>query len=147
MDIDRELVFQKCKYILADVQRLRDMLQQLTHEEIVTNEMNMSLAERRLERIVNRAVDVNFHLVRAAGAPPPDDYTKSFLALGEHHIVDSLLAINIAPAAGARNILVHDYEDLDPEKFYSSLQDTVKYFPQYVIAVTDYINTRLNLIP
>lgn len=135
MAVERALVLQKCKLILADVDRIRELLQQHPYEEFVTDPVATTLAERYLERIVNRAIDVNFHLIRAEGKPPPDDYTESFLTLGRFGIIDAAVARHVAPAAGARNILVHEYDDLDTRKFYSSLENAVAHFPAYVRSV------------
>ena len=139
MALDKDLVFQKCKLILADVDHIRELLQRSPYEEFVTDPVAGTLAERYLERIVNRAIDVNFHLIRAEGKPPPDDYTDSFLALGRFGIIDASVARSVAPSAGVRNILMHEYDDLDTKKFYTSLENAVKHFPAYVRSVTDFI--------
>lgn len=139
MAVERALVLQKCKLILADVDHIRELLRQNPYAEFVTDSVASTLGERYLERIVNRAIDVNFHLIRAEGKPPPDDYTESFLALGRFGIVDADVARHVAPAAGARNILVHEYDDLNARKFYSSLENAVAHFPEYVSAVTTHL--------
>ena len=54
--------------------------------------------ERLLQEIVEAAVDVNLHLLRAAaGAAAPPDYYQSFVDLGRHSIVPSTLAEGLAP--------------------------------------------------
>lgn len=133
--VSKVLVHQKSKMILADVDRLKKLLGEHSYEDLVSDDITSTLAERWLERMVNRAVDINFHLIRSTGSPPPDDYTASFLELGKLKILPSKLAHRIAPAAGARNILVHEYDNLDTRKFYSSLKDSVRLFPQYITAI------------
>lgn len=125
--------------ILADVGRLRKLLEEHPYENLVEDEIVCTLAERRLERIVNRAVDINFHIIRSLGEPPPDDYTASFLDLAKLKVLPSSLARDIAPAAGARNVLVHEYDDLDTLKFYSSLKDAVRLFPKYIKAIEEWM--------
>jgi len=125
--------------ILGDVDRLKKLLREHSYEDLVTDDITSTLAERWLERMVNRAVDINFHLIRSTGSPPPDDYTTSFLELGKLKILSPKLAHQIAPAAGARNILVHEYDDLDTKKFYSSLKDSVRLFPRYIKAIDEWM--------
>ena len=69
--------------------------------------------ERLLQEIVEAAVDLNLHLLRAAGAATPADYYQSFIDVGRHEIVAVALANALAPAAGLRNRLVHEYDVID----------------------------------
>lgn len=130
------------KGMLADIEELNTLLAHYPYERLVTDELQCTVAERRLERLINRALDINFHLIRVAGAPPPDDYTHSFLALGQLKITASKLAADLAPAAGARNILIHSYDDLNAQRFYSSLEDAVRLFPEYLRAIEKYIEAK-----
>lgn len=139
MPLDKELVLQKCKYIITDIENINSLLKDVSYEEFATSPKQSTLAERYLERIVNRSVDINFHLVKAAGGPPPDDYTDSFLLLATIGVLDAGTARSIAPAAGVRNILVHEYDDLDMQQFYASLENIAKLFPAYIKAVSEYI--------
>lgn len=138
--LSQDLFNQKSKHILEDLARLSQIMKGSSFEEFVTSEEKMTRAERYLERIVNRAIDVNQHLIRAGGAATPDDYQQSFLRLAELKILTPELAVQIAPSAGARNILVHEYDNLDAVKFYSSLQDALRLFPRYLEAIKTFLN-------
>lgn len=139
MRVSKTLVRQKLKYIITDVERIRALLQKNSPESFASDPVDSALAERYFERIINRAVDINFHLLRAAAQAPPDDYTQSFRDLAKIKALSPSLAHHLALAAGARNILVHEYDELDQTQFYSSLKDTVRLFPQYIKAVEQYI--------
>ncbi|MEX1112286.1 MAG: DUF86 domain-containing protein [Candidatus Andersenbacteria bacterium] len=139
MSIDKQLVLQKCKYVIQDIERIRMLLDELSYEELASDEIKGTAAERYLERVVNRSIDINFHIVGETNNAPPDTYTDSFLLLAKIGVLSDELARNVAPAAGVRNILVHEYDDLDMQKFYASLENITKYFPGYIKAVTDFI--------
>lgn len=134
-----ELVRKKLKGIRFDLEKLRALagenLRALPYEE-----ERLTNAERRLERMINRAIDINLHLIRASGAPPPNDYTESFQRLGELKIIAPELARDLAPAAGARNILIHAYDDVDTEEFLSSVEDALRLFPQYLAHIEQYLD-------
>ncbi len=138
--ISKQLVHQKSKAILADILHLRSLVRGTPRDTLLLDEEKCTVAERRLERIINRAIDINFHLIRALDVPPPNDYTESFRALGRLGILPVKLANAIAPAAGARNILIHGYDDLDDTQFYSSLKDALRLFPRYIAAVERFID-------
>ena len=142
MRLSKSLVRSKCQSILADTRRIQAILKQFPYEHLVTNEEQMTLCERYLERVVNRAIDVNYHLIRAAGEATPADYTDSFFLLGKIKVIPAKLAVAIAPSAGARNILVHEYDDIDARLFFSALQSCVKQYPQYVGSVERYLEKK-----
>lgn len=137
--LSNALIHQKLKLILTDLERLDVLLHQRSYEQLVSDEAMSSLAERRLERVINRAIDVNLHLLRSVGSPPPNDYTHSFLDLATVGILTPALAQGLAPCVGVRNILTHEYDDLDMKQFFSSLQHAVRLFPNYAREIERFI--------
>ncbi|MFQ5845643.1 MAG: DUF86 domain-containing protein, partial [Planctomycetota bacterium] len=71
-------------------------------------------AERRLQTCIEAAIDVNGHLLVAAGQAAPADAYRSFVDLAEKlAVLPPDLARELAPSAGLRNRLVHRYDELD----------------------------------
>lgn len=75
------------------------------------------------------------HLVTRKLACRPKDYHPSFVTLGDVAVVDRDFAARIARAAGLRNRLVHDYDDLDQHRVFDALQAAAVDVPRYVAAV------------
>lgn len=139
MRISKVLVRQKLKRIIADIEHIRMGMAKYSYEQLIANEEAMTTIERRLERVINRALDINLHVIRALSVPPPDDYASSFTILGQQKILDAAIAQAILPCVGTRNILVHEYDDLNNVQFYAALQEALKLFPQYVQAIERYL--------
>ena len=78
--IDRELVTRKMVLIAEDLRRL-ETLAAKEREEYLASEIDETLAERYLERMIGRMIDVNYHLLTESGEAPPRDYFESFVAL------------------------------------------------------------------
>ena len=78
--IDRELVTRKMVLIAEDLRRLEGLARK-TREEYLASEIDDVLAERYLERMIGRMIDVNYHLLTESGESPPRDYHESFVAL------------------------------------------------------------------
>lgn len=96
--------------------------------------------ERLLQETVEAAVDANLHLVRVAGAATPPDYYQSFIALGRQGVISSALAERLAPAAGLRNRLVHEYDDIDDGIVLAAVAEARRAFSEYVGAVLSHIS-------
>lgn len=94
------------------------------------------------ERAIGRMIDVNYHLLTASGQAPPSDYHASFIALSSLGVLDGDFARRVSRAAGLRNRLVHDYDDLDATLVFEALQAALADIPRYLAAVNDYVKRR-----
>ena len=137
--IDRELVFRKMARIAADLTTLENLAGK-AREDYLSSEYDELVAERLLERLVGRMIDINFHLIVEAGDAPPTNYHASFEILGSKAIVSEKLARRLAASAGLRNRIVHDYDDIDPAKVYDALQSATKDVPEYLSHVRRYLD-------
>jgi uncharacterized protein YutE (UPF0331/DUF86 family) len=86
-------------------------------------------------------IDVNYHLITELGHTPPRDYHESFVALGKLTVLSNGFAREIALAAGLRNRIVHEYDEIDHKKVHEALQTAVKQIPVYLEAVRRYVET------
>jgi uncharacterized protein YutE (UPF0331/DUF86 family) len=137
--IDRELVTRKLVLIAADLPAIEKLAQQ-AREEYLASPTSEVLAERYLERIVGRMVDVNYHLLTESGEPPPRDYFQSFVELGRLGVLEPGFARRIAAGAGLRNRLVHEYDAVDPEKVHEALAAAVSDVPEYLDGVRSFLD-------
>jgi uncharacterized protein YutE (UPF0331/DUF86 family) len=140
--IDPELVTRKLVLIAEDLPAIEKLARQGL-EEYQASPTSEVLAERYLERAIGRMIDVNYHLLTESGEPPPRDYFQSFVALGRLGVLDPGVARRIAACAGLRNRLVHEYDELDPEKVHQALQTAVVDLPLYVEAVRRFLDAGL----
>jgi uncharacterized protein YutE (UPF0331/DUF86 family) len=134
-----EFIRRKLHLIVQDLSMLAPF-RTVTHDELVSDGVRLAAVERMLERIVMRAVDVNQHLVAELDAPPGEkiarlSYRDSFLRLARLGVYSQAFAEEIAPSAGLRNILVHDYNDVDRRTVHASVATCLDVYPRYVAQV------------
>lgn len=138
--IDPHLVTRKLILILQDLEALTDLASK-NLKTYLDSPVNEVVTERYLERTIGRMIDINFHLITELGHPPPKDYHDSFVTLGTLEILPEKFARDLAFAAGLRNRLVHEYNEIDPGKVYEALQIAVRHIPTYVKAIQEYVKT------
>jgi uncharacterized protein YutE (UPF0331/DUF86 family) len=136
--IDPELVTRKMVLITADLKAI-EALAQRPLEDYIASATDEVLVERYLERIIGRMIDINYHLITEAGHPPPRDYFDSFTQLARIGVLPPAFATQIAASAGLRNRLVHEYDEIDPERVYAGLQAAVRDVPQYLRHIERYL--------
>lgn len=136
--LDFEIVLRKLKNIQKYLIQLQTKakLSQTDYEENFEQQL---IVERLLHLLVESAVDVNTHIIVSHNQTPPETYRVSFLAIGKIGVISMSLAKELAPAAGLRNRLVHDYDDIDLEVVYQSIAFALRLFPQYLQQVRAYL--------
>ena len=113
--------------IESRLEKLDDCINRL--EAIRTVSLNEFLAESDLQDIVARrfevagqcCIDLALRIISLEGAPRREGGQESLLALGQLGILQMELAREVAPVAGFRNVLAHDYVDVDWEVVYAHL--------------------------
>lgn len=139
--IDKELVIRKINLIQEDLEQLQKYKR--TAREDIEKDIALEAAiERYLERMITRAIELNQHLIAESEMRDikiPKDYKGTFMALGDLKICPKEFARSISDSAGFRNILVHEYDDLDKEKFYLSLQAALEQYPEYCKYIIEHI--------
>jgi uncharacterized protein YutE (UPF0331/DUF86 family) len=131
-----EIVLVRLEGIIKDLDEVSALLDG-GYDEFLEDDRLITLAERWFERIVNRMIDINNFFIKDRGGSVSKTYFDSFIEVGKLGVLSVELAENLAPAAGARNILVHEYEDLDYEFFWKSLENIVKHGREYVKVIRE----------
>lgn len=129
--IDIDLVRRKLSRLIMYLERLKPIAGK-SLEEYRADFYIKSSAERLIQLIVECATDINNHVVVETGNRPPEDYTVSFVKAAEAGLISRNLAEQIKGSAGMRNILVHEYMDIDDEKVYTAIPLTLRAYKEYV---------------
>ena len=133
-EIDAGLVRRKLATIVRSLDDLATV-EALSLEEYRRDRLRQKGAERLLQETVEAAVDVNLHLLRAGGHAAATDYYTSFTEAGRHELIPSSLANELAPAAGLRNRLVHEYDQIDDAIILAAIPKARRLFAAFVAAV------------
>ena len=136
--VDRELVTRKLAMIVDDLRAVTPLAMKPLDDYLVST-IDEVLAERYLERMIGRMIDVNYHIVTDAGHAPPRDYYESFTQLGKLGVLPVAFASQIAACAGLRNRIVHEYDEIDPRRVYEGLQAAVRDIPEYLRRVHQHV--------
>ena len=111
---------------LQKLEPLRDRKQ----DEFLADPYLRDIVERNLEIAAQCCIDISNRIISIENAPRPRDYYESLLRLGEIGVLPAEFARRLAPLGGFRNILVHEYLEVDWHQVFDNLQrldDLVKF--------------------
>jgi uncharacterized protein YutE (UPF0331/DUF86 family) len=140
--LDADVIRRKLAVI---VRNLRDLatVEQLSLDDYRADRFRLKGSERLLQELIEAAVDANLHLLRSAGEPTPPDYFLTFIALGRLGVISRELAERLAPAAGLRNRLVHEYDEIDDRIVLKAVGEARRDFAAYAAAVEEYLEAEV----
>ena len=136
--IDKDIIRRKLAVITENLNTLQP-IQAITEEDYIENIYKRKAAERLLQELIEAAIDINIHIIVQTGNSAPDDYYESFIRAGELKIISAGLAEQLAPSAGLRNRLVHEYDVLENSMILDAIGMAEKLFPLYVKEVETFV--------
>lgn len=115
---------------LARLEPLRDKKRQ----EFDQDPYLRDIVERNLEVAAQCCIDICHRIVSLLGAPLPVDYYDAILQMGNLGVLPADFARHLAPLAGFRNILVHEYLQVDWDEVFLNLQgiENLTNFANYI---------------
>jgi len=97
-------------------------------EEFLRDEYLQDIVERNLEVAIQSCIDIANRIISLDELEKPKDYYGSIIRLGEESILPHDFAQKFAPIAGFRNILIHEYLDIDWDEVYKNLQKIDQFY-------------------
>jgi len=134
-----EIIRRKLAVIIENLKAL-EPIKGMGMDEYLQDLYKRKATEKLLQKLIEAAIDINVHTMVAKGYPVPDDYYESFMRAGELGIIPSDLAQRLAPSAGLRNRLVHEYDRFEHTMVLKAVDMAEELFPRYVKAINDYLN-------
>jgi len=100
------------------------------------------LAERYLHLSIECLLDICNMLVSGLGLRKPERYQDAVDILAEAKVLSRALARRLVGVAGFRNILVHEYLDIDRSLVYQYLQEGLGDLEAFAQEVIRFLRTR-----
>lgn len=119
----------KKEMVAARLEKLRSYLQVLQQvqqydlERFKRDPFIHGTAERYLHLAIECLLDIGNHLIADRRLRKPQTYGEVFEVLAEAGVIPAELQKELAGMAAFRNVLVHDYLELDRERVYGLLRE------------------------
>jgi len=105
----------------ARIKRLEDLASRPRADFDASQDLR-DIAERNFEVAAQCCIDIANRIISLKGARKPRDYYESIMRLAEIGVLTAELARTLAPVAGFRNVLVHEYAGINWDEVYRNFQ-------------------------
>lgn len=136
MTLDRNVVEERLRLIQEVLDDL-DAIGEITEERLENDRIVRHAVERVITQRVDLSVSINGHIVAASKGETPATYRKSYAAAAEVGAIST----EVAPSAGLRNILTHDYVGIDLGLLIAALPPFTSAYRRYVTEIARFLAT------
>jgi len=98
------------------------------------------IVERTLQILIELCIDIANHLISDKGMRLPTGYADTFKVLTENRIISKNLFKTMENMAKFRNVVVHQYEKIEPSIVVSILHKNLDDFEKYKKAIIKYLS-------
>lgn len=121
--------------------RLREVAQ-VDHDELARDFRAQWLAERGLELAAQAVLDIGNHILAGEFGQSAAEYESILGGLAERGVLSADLGRRLRGLGGFRNVLVHGYLGIDPEKVYAALQRAERDFTDFEAEILAWLDRR-----
>jgi len=116
-----------------------DELKSMPLSQFKSDKKTIKVSERCLQLSIQGLLDICHYSIANENLTRPADNREAILILGANGIIPKDFAEKIAPMAGLRNLLVHEYTKIDPARIHAQLQNLEDFreFSRYILKYID----------
>jgi uncharacterized protein YutE (UPF0331/DUF86 family) len=128
--VDRNLIGRK----LADMDTYLEQIREYSHMSVSAYKKDWKsqrIVERTLQILIETCIDIANHIISDGKMRLPESYADTFQVLLENKFLSKSLCTKMVKIVKFRNIVVHQYEKIDPSIVVSILNTNLSDFEKF----------------
>jgi len=136
--VDKLLISRKIAELDTYLKQIKEY-EKISPSEYKREWKTQRVVERTLHMMIELCIDIANHIISDKNLRTPTSYADTFSVLMEEGIINKSLSMRLEKMAKFRNIIVHQYETIEPEIVVSILRKNLKDFEHYKKAILNII--------
>jgi uncharacterized protein YutE (UPF0331/DUF86 family) len=137
--VDKDLARTKLAYIATNLAIL-EAKQNIAEETFLQNVDHQYVVLHALQLAIQAALDLAAHLIADEGWEVPERSGEAFLILGRKKILDGELSNRLRTMASFRNLIVHEYADVNLSSVYKIWHESLGDLKQFAVSVASHFS-------
>lgn len=138
MGLDATIVERRLAVILEELKFLK-IIKAQSYDEFLTDGKSLRATARAIETIAQSIIDVSSHIVAQKNYGLSDTYKGTIELLAKNHLISSDLASSLQKVIAMRNVLVHQYIEIDFGIVWDAIDSLLVDAPRFVRAIEKYL--------
>lgn len=131
-------MLERMKLLENNIKELSNLKKRFTLEDIRFDKSKEWALRYGFLETIQIIIDISCHLVSKYNLGNPETYSDCVNLLAKYHYIDERLAEKLYAMIGLRNILVHEYIIIEPEKLYNLLENLMD-FKEFVDNIKEFL--------
>jgi len=141
--IDKVRIQMKLVELRKRVKLLEKHFKSLPEEKLILDETLYAAAERHLEVAIQSCMDIGTHIIAQLGLDRPKKENREiFIILAKAQILPLEFARKLATMVGYRNILVHEYTEVERHYTYENIQENLGDFARFAKYIEQFLQEK-----
>jgi len=136
--VDKNVILRKISELELYQKQIKEF-SDMTVERYKSDWKTQRIVERTLQIMVETCADIASHIVSDRGMRTPVSYADIFKVLSENGIIDTALFQIMEKMSKFRNVVVHQYEQVDAEIVVLILKKHLGDFDRFKVAVMEHL--------
>ena len=137
--VDFDLVRHKISHIDNNLSRLKER-SKVTLKQLTDDLDIQDIILHNLQLAIQACMDIGSHIIADESWEMPNTLGEIFSVLQHHNVISSQIEENLKPMVGFRNILIHEYQEIDLEKVYDIITNHLVDFNKFRKEIINYYN-------
>jgi uncharacterized protein YutE (UPF0331/DUF86 family) len=136
--VEKSLIYRK----LDDLRTYRTQVGEysgITPGEYSSDWKMQRIVERTLQIMIETCVDISNHIISDEGYRAPRSIADTFVILSESNLLSKELCDTLVKMAKFRNVVVHQYDEVDVEIVVSILRKHLEVFDGFEMEIRKYL--------
>ena len=132
--IDKNVILDKASRIERHLKRIGEK-REITIDEFTNNIDIQDILLFNIQVAIQNCIDIASHIISDENLGIAGSTSEIFYLLQENNYISADLTEKLIGAVGLRNLLVHEYGNLDLKKVYKIIQSDIEDLREFVAAV------------
>lgn len=121
--VSPEVVQKHLRLLEGYLKKLHAIRDRTTLDDFLADDDVQDIVERNLHLAIEVVLDIGQHIIASSGWQPAEEYAGIFVILEHNDVISKRLRERVQGMAGFRNVLVHEYADLDHAQVFTVLKN------------------------
>jgi uncharacterized protein YutE (UPF0331/DUF86 family) len=134
--VDEAVFFAKITDARRHIDRIRNKAP-ASEEIFLADRDTQDIVLHNLQHAIQDCIDVASHVVADEGLGQPSSLRDVFELLVAHRLLEQSLAASLEQAVGLRNLMIHEYAQLDLPRVYRAATEDIADLEEFVHEMVD----------
>ncbi len=124
--VSPEVIRKRIRLLEGYLKKLRRIQGGIDRDSFLTDTDRQDIVDRNLHLAIESVLDIGQHIIASSGWEPAEEYADVFEILERHGVISKELLSRVQGMAGFRNLLVHEYAEIDHGQVFDILKNNLE---------------------